>query len=367
VVSGFGSGHVFLTTNAGAAWADISGDLPDVPVSALAVDFRAQTPILYAGTDLGVFASSDGGTQWHNYNANVFPNVPVTDLLLDVSINKMVASTYGRSMWVTNVTQPAALVPGTCTSVGTPLAIPDSNLAGVSHTRTVADAGTVADLSVCVEIDHTYVGDLSVELTHQQTGRTVRVIDRPGRGTSGLGCSRNNILAVLDDEAPLPVEDQCSTGTRAIIGTFSPNAPLSGFDGESRAGDWILKVIDSASQDTGVLRGWHLSFADGDADLDGCTDIEEGGPDEKFGGQRSSTDSWDFYDVTNDRRIDLSDTLAILEKFGVQPNTAGYDPLYDRYSPDVLAPWRTAFDPRGFGIDLTDALVNLASFGHDCS
>src|SRR5439155_11294005 len=37
-VSGFGTGHVFKTTNSGALWANVSGNLPDAPVNAVAVE-----------------------------------------------------------------------------------------------------------------------------------------------------------------------------------------------------------------------------------------------------------------------------------------------------------------------------------------
>jgi hypothetical protein len=104
-----------------------------------------------------------------------------------------------------------------------------------------------------------------------------------------------------------------------------------------------------------------------DTDSDGCSDGRESRLAEHFGGSRDSTDPWDFFDVTMDRRIDLGDTLAILTKFGVAISVAAYDGLYDRYSPDLAKPWRTAAAVDGNGIDLTDALTSLSSFGHDCT
>jgi hypothetical protein len=73
---------------------------------------------------------------------------------------------------------------------------------------------------------------------------------------------------------------------------------------------------------------------------------------------------WDFYDVTNDSKIDFQDALAILGKFGLEPGQQGYDPLFDRYAPDASKKWRTAADSNG--IDLKEVLLSLASFGHDC-
>ncbi len=108
-------------------------------------------------------------------------------------------------------------------------------------------------------------------------------------------------------------------------------------------------------------------YADNDTDGDGCSDVEEAGLVHELGGDRDPNDAWDFYDVTDDTYIDLSDALAILGLFGIGVLDRGYIAAYDRYSPVHLKPWLTAAAIDGNGIDLTDALVNLDSFGDDCS
>jgi hypothetical protein len=37
VFSGFGTGHVFKSTNAGASWTDMSASLPDMPFECITV------------------------------------------------------------------------------------------------------------------------------------------------------------------------------------------------------------------------------------------------------------------------------------------------------------------------------------------
>ena len=66
---------MFVSTDAGAIWTDISGDLPDTPVSALALDHNNPNTI-YVGTDVGVFATNDLGTTWLAYD-NGIPNSPI--------------------------------------------------------------------------------------------------------------------------------------------------------------------------------------------------------------------------------------------------------------------------------------------------
>lgn len=105
--------------------------------------------------------------------------------------------------------------------------------------------------------------------------------------------------------------------------------------------------------------------ADPDSDGDGCGDVEEVGSNRLFGGDRDPLDPWDFFDVSGDQSIDLTDALLIKQKFGLGPGDPGYDAQYDRWIPDMAKPWRTA--SASDGIDLTDILINLQSFGHDCS
>jgi hypothetical protein len=104
-----------------------------------------------------------------------------------------------------------------------------------------------------------------------------------------------------------------------------------------------------------------------DTDSDGCEDGAELASSPQTGGDRDPSDTWDFFDVTGDRAIDLQDTLAILDRFGLQPGQQGYDATFDRMAPDAQKPWRTApATGAQLGIDLQDALLNLQSFGHSC-
>ncbi len=138
--------------------------------------------------------------------------------------------------------------------------IPDNNATGVSSDIVIANGNSITDLDVAVEATHTWVGDLTVRLTHVDSGTQVNLIDRPGFTGSGFGCSADNIDAILDDAAPSPVEGACPpTGGTA----YSPNQPLAGFNGESLAGTWRLTVLDGAGGDTGTLQSWCLLPATG--------------------------------------------------------------------------------------------------------
>lgn len=139
-----------------------------------------------------------------------------------------------------------------------PIPIPD-NAPGNPVVLTLSDpgGGVITDLDVCINIDHTWVGDLFVEVEHIDTGTTVTLIDQPGVPSIGVfGCPESDIRALLADEAASPVEDECNGGSPPTIeGAFRPNEPLSAFDGETFDGDWEIRIFDLEAEETGSVVG----------------------------------------------------------------------------------------------------------------
>ena len=86
--SGFGQDlhdpRIYRSTDAGATWTGIRGNLPDAPVNDLIVD-PTLAGTLYAGTDLGVFVSRDNGTIWTALGG-AMPIQPVWDLVLHAGV-----------------------------------------------------------------------------------------------------------------------------------------------------------------------------------------------------------------------------------------------------------------------------------------
>ncbi|MEO1573752.1 MAG: thrombospondin type 3 repeat-containing protein, partial [Pseudomonadota bacterium] len=156
------------------------------------------------------------------------------------------------------------------------LSIPDGTPSGTTDAAALSDTGTIESLDVSIRANHTYVGDLIFTLTHEDTGTSVTLIDRPGVPASTFGCSGNDIAATMTDDATLPVETNCSTtATPALDGDFLPQEALSAFDGEDIGGTWTLFVSDNAGIDTGSLVEWCLlpTLAGGaDSDGDGVAD-----------------------------------------------------------------------------------------------
>lgn len=94
----FGAPKVRRSTDGGQTWTVLDGDLPDVPVNVIAVDSRTSPPVLYAGSDAGVFRTIDGGASWRPYGAGL-PTAAVIDLVLEPARNRLVAGTQGRGAW----------------------------------------------------------------------------------------------------------------------------------------------------------------------------------------------------------------------------------------------------------------------------
>jgi photosystem II stability/assembly factor-like uncharacterized protein len=88
------AGHVFKTTNGGAAWTDVSTSLPDLPFNAVAVDPRNAQNVS-VGTDAGIYVSTDGGATWGTMDSGL-PNVAVYDLMVSPAGGKLYAFTHGR-------------------------------------------------------------------------------------------------------------------------------------------------------------------------------------------------------------------------------------------------------------------------------
>ena len=81
----------------GLTWSSSGSGIPDIPVNALAFDPVTPNRI-WAGTDVGVYVSSNGGATWTPENLGL-ANVAVFDLKANGTTGFMVAFTHGRSAY----------------------------------------------------------------------------------------------------------------------------------------------------------------------------------------------------------------------------------------------------------------------------
>jgi subtilisin-like proprotein convertase family protein/uncharacterized protein YvpB len=145
-----------------------------------------------------------------------------------------------------------------CSSVTPLLPIPDNDPIGVMDIINMTDMRYIHDLNIYLNISHSWVGDLEIRLFHEGAGIQVTLIDRPGYPIQQYGCSGDNIITILDDEASQPVEDKCAASIPSISGSFQPSEVLESFNGIAINGSWTLTIIDHQKNDTGSLVQWCL-------------------------------------------------------------------------------------------------------------
>jgi hypothetical protein len=92
---GAGLGHVYETTNGGAAWTDVSTNLPDIPASSIKV---LPNGALILATDLTAFYRAPAATNWQRLGSGL----PVTvgmDIEYLAANNTVYIATHGRGIW----------------------------------------------------------------------------------------------------------------------------------------------------------------------------------------------------------------------------------------------------------------------------
>lgn len=96
--------HIYKSVDFGETWTPIQGDLPDLPVSAVAVHHFVPG-VVFAATDLGVFITCDDGETWTEYNDKL-PVSFATDVEFNPVDTTLRLSTYGRGAWLTKAWMP---------------------------------------------------------------------------------------------------------------------------------------------------------------------------------------------------------------------------------------------------------------------
>jgi len=87
-------------------WVAAGNGIPSIPINAFAID-PLNSNNLYAGTDIGVYFSNDGGANWSPFGTGL-PRVAVFDLQIQPTSRLLRAGTHGRGVWETALVSPAA-------------------------------------------------------------------------------------------------------------------------------------------------------------------------------------------------------------------------------------------------------------------
>lgn len=137
-LGGFSPDNVWYTNDAGATFAVRAGSglqrLPPAPVNGLCQHPTAGD-VLYAGTEVGVFASEDGGATWSTNNLGP-NNCSIDEVVFMNQSETLLAATHGRGLFTAAIVLPgvADLGPGCSGSTGSAPALALASPAEVGGT-----------------------------------------------------------------------------------------------------------------------------------------------------------------------------------------------------------------------------------------
>ncbi len=137
-----------------------------------------------------------------------------------------------------------------------------------SYSESRADVTTacpIIGVSVELDIDHSAVGELTLDLSYGAT--TVRLLDRPGiavpdPATGGYDGNLAGVYTFVDGGSAFPQ----SGGVRVPPAAYAPEGQrrrggggaLSDFNGLTSGGPWTLSVVDAGGTGSGALYGWRV-------------------------------------------------------------------------------------------------------------
>ncbi|WP_146066881.1 Calx-beta domain-containing protein, partial [Candidatus Venteria ishoeyi] len=228
----------------------------------VSVEYNVTGDTATEGEDYSVNGSSSGILTWVDGETNnktlIITLTDDTDAEGDETLNLSLSNPSGSAALGTNANATLTINDdeGAALQIcsGSSVAIPDNNPSGISDSVVFTDSAAIIGIAVSLNVNHEFVGDLAATLTHEDTGTTVNLINRPG----GMFCTGYDIDITLDDSGTLSVQDDCADNTVAYTpsGLYQPAEALSTFSGQNLNGTWTLNVSDHWSGATGMLNNW---------------------------------------------------------------------------------------------------------------
>jgi subtilisin-like proprotein convertase family protein len=118
----------------------------------------------------------------------------------------------------------------------------------VSNSIVLANAGTIADVDVFMDVNHTWMGDLDVTLTNEDAGITINLVTDDCEG------GQNDMFASFNDEGTGFAD---CVAPVAVEGNLTPEEALSAFDTQAIAGTWTVNIVDDfPNADNGTWNEW---------------------------------------------------------------------------------------------------------------
>ena len=116
------SPYVFRSDDRGRSWHSIRGDLPDGTVVWAIEQDHVNSELLFLGTEYGIYASLNGGQNWHRFSKDA-PTIAFREIKLHRRDDDLVGASFGRGFYILDdysplrslapeaLTEPATLFP----------------------------------------------------------------------------------------------------------------------------------------------------------------------------------------------------------------------------------------------------------------
>ncbi len=91
--------YVFATTDYGATWRSIVGNLPKGEVVRSLAEDRKNPDLLYLGTETALWVSWNRGGQWTRLKANL-PTMPIYEIKTHPRENDLILASHARGIWI---------------------------------------------------------------------------------------------------------------------------------------------------------------------------------------------------------------------------------------------------------------------------
>jgi photosystem II stability/assembly factor-like uncharacterized protein len=95
--------RLYKSTDYGKTFKSIAGNLPGGPINMIRED-PASANVLYTSNDFGVYATTNGGARWDVLGGNL-PSANVMDFIVHPRDRVLVIATHGRGVWTIDVSQ----------------------------------------------------------------------------------------------------------------------------------------------------------------------------------------------------------------------------------------------------------------------
>lgn len=239
-LGGFTASNLWKTTNGGTTWTDITGvagsKLPFAPIYGIA-RHPMNANFLVAATDVGIFASFDGGSHWTTSNTG--PNAVSADEVTFMNNSQtLLIATHGRGLWtadipiVTSVALSPTSAQGGNTVTGTVTISEPAPVGGTIVSLSSNNAAATVGSSVTVPANATSVNfNVTTSVVGSDTPFTITAtlngLPATANGTVIAGAPPTLSTLTLSKASVVSASSDSVSGTVTLSGPAAADTPVS--------------------------------------------------------------------------------------------------------------------------------------------